>query len=258
MSSTSVLEEFENIMSTLNFNTSTAREIQRASNATQIIYHIYCYFTFCYNLPFIPFGIIFNLLSLIIFSRTPLGTTSSTRVYYLVMACTEMVIVFMKDFWFSWFGVGFIQVFGSDPLSAIRLNPHSESSFPLLCNSMIFVYFVHEMVANVTFLLFAIERVIMLYKPISARYWFNRVRSLLATGVLLLVAIATCAITFWLHTRVKLPGLVPSGGLCTQDTSNKDPIVNALASFLYLSVFILPAVLSATCSILIINKMISR
>ena len=227
-------------------------------NTTQKLFHIFCVFTFYFNIPFIPFGILFNLLSLLIFSRTSISTTTSTRVYYLVMAFSELTTVFMKDFWFFWLGLGFPTIFGIDPLSVIRLNPHSDSSLPQLCNIMIYIYLIHEMVANMTFILFAMERVIALYYPLFALYWFNTVRALKAIAILIIVSIIVCLITFWLHRQVPLSGLVPSGFLCTQDIQFRDPLINALASFLYLSVFILPALLSATCSILIIIKMISR
>lgn len=250
--------ELQNITYPCNLSYSNSTMLVKELNTTQKLFRIYCVFTFYFNIPFIPFGILFNLLSLVIFSRTSIGTTTSTRVYYLVMAYTELTTVFMKDFWFFWLGLGFPMIFGIDPLSAIRLNPHSDSSFSQLCNIMIYIYFIHEMVANATFVLFAMERVIALYYPFFALYWFNRVRALIAVAILLIVAIIVCLITFWIHRQVPLSGLVPSGFMCTQDTLLKDPLINALASFLYLSVFILPAFLSATCSMLIIIKMISR
>ena len=240
-----------------NFSNSTLISYPTQYNLTEKIFHAYSFFTFYFILPFIPFGIIFNFLSLVIFSRTALGTTSSTRVYYIVMAYTEMTTVFLKDFWFFWFGVGFPSVFKLDPLSQIHLNPHSKTSLGPLCNIMIFLYFIHEMVANMTFVLFAIERVIVLYYPFS-RYWFNQKRALVAIGVLFTFEIPIALITFWHNERVNLSGLVFTGFMCIHDIRNKSPLANALSSFNIFVVFIFPALLSATCSIIIIIKMISR
>lgn len=237
------------------FNKSILEDNSKDNSTTKSLFRIYCFFAFYFILPFIPLGIIFNLLSLVIFSRTSLGTTSSTRVYYLVMAYSELTIVFLKDFWFFWLGVGFPSVFYMDPLSVINLNPHSQSSLGPLCNIMIFLYFVHEMMANMTFIIFAMERVFALYYPFASRIWFNQMRSLVAVVVLLILAAALSVVTFWLSERVPLPGLVFTNFQCTQSTENKHPLVMAFGSILYLTVFILPALLSATCSIIIIIKM---
>lgn len=235
------------------------KNLNKPYNTTQTLFRIYCYSAFYFLLPFIPFGIILNMLSLVTFSRTGKGTTSSTRVYYIVMAYTELTTVFFKDFWFFWFGVGFPSVFSIDPLSAIHLNPHSKTSLDALCNIMIFLYMTHEMVANNSFVLFALERVISLYYPFFARYKFNKIRALMAIGVLAIIAIPICMITFWLHRKVELSGLVYNDYLCTQDNGDTSTfMVNFPASIMIISVYIFPAVLSATCSILIIIKMISR
>ena len=148
-----------------------------ATNTISIrIFHLLSFISFYYVGVFFPFGIIFNVLLLIVFGISPLGTTKTTRVYYLAMASGEIGTVIFKEVWNFWASIGVPFVMkGFNPLGP--LNGIWKESPEWMCGLQVFLWYSNEMFANYTFLLFELERVVAIYTPLRARYLFTKRRT---------------------------------------------------------------------------------
>lgn len=237
------------------FNTATAlsNSTSQPPHLTHVLFRIYHFSAFYFLAPFIPLGIVCNLLIFLIFLKTPLCTTPSTRVYYMAMAFWELGTVLIKDLWFFWFGVGWPTVVW-DTLGP--LNPHSENSAAFLCPVVVFIWFAHEMPANLTFVVFAIERVVALYFPLRAHYIFNQKRAIYTVASVFIFSISISAISLKITKLIPLMHLMPFDQVCSFDTTEVHEIL--LGAVVFFCLFIAPAILSAICSVLISIKIISR
>ena len=218
---------------------------------TYLLFRIYRFTAFYFLAFFIPFGIVFNLLIFLIFLKLPLGTPS-TRVYYIAMAFGELGTVLVKDLWFFWLGVGWPTV-AWDPLGP--LNPHSDIIDQWYCKGVVFVWFSLEMSANLTFVVFAIERVIVIVFPLKARS-FTQERSMVTIIIVFVFSILVSGICLKISKRTELKNLMPHDQMCSFDTEQKPDVL--LGAVVYCCSFIVPAILSSICSILISFKIISR
>ena len=219
---------------------------------TYLLFSIYHFTAFYYLAVFIPFGIVFNLLIFLIFLKLPLGTPS-TRVYYIAMAFGEVGTLLITDPWFFWRGVGWPTV-AWDPLGP--LNPHSSITDIWFCKAVVFVWFALEMSANLTFVVFAIERVIAIYFPLKALS-FTQERSMLTIAIVFVFSTLVSGICLQITRRRELKYLMPHDEMCSFDTEQQ-PQNLLLGALVYCCAFIVPAILSSICSILISFKIISR
>ena len=123
---------------------------------------------------FFPFGLLFNVFLLLVFGMSPMGTTKTTRVYYLAMAYGELVTVLFKDAYYFWGSLGFPFVSGGYNLLG-PFNPviYLDGNHGWMCSVMAFLWYGHEMFANYTFLLFELERVVAVYSPFRVHRFFT-------------------------------------------------------------------------------------
>ena len=166
-------------ISTLNASSDPAVTSTEHSALVVMLFRVFVFSSFYYVGLFFPFGIIFNLLLLIVFGLSPVGTTKTTRVYYLAMAYGELGTVLFKDAYYFWGSLGLPFVTGGfNPLGPI--NPLSPiGNFNWACGLHGFLWFTHEIFSNNIFLLFELERVVAVYAPLRVRHFFTYRKTLL-------------------------------------------------------------------------------
>ena len=138
-----------------------------------MIFRVGLFTSFYYVGLFFPFGLLFNFFLLIVFGISPLGTTKTTRVYYMAMAYGELGTVLFKDAYYFWasfwlpFVTGGFNLLGPlNPLTQVINNAS-------LCSLQGYLWYTHEMFANYTFLLFELERVVAVYSPLRVHRLFT-------------------------------------------------------------------------------------
>lgn len=143
---------------------------------TCLMFKILTYMSFYYEIIFFPFGLIFNLLLFLMFSISSMGTTKTTRVFYMAMAYGEFVTVLFKDTFYFWAGLGVpFLTRGLSLLGPLDANSHvNNDSTELVCGLYGILWFSHEMFANYTFVVFELHRVVAIYAPLQARYLFTK------------------------------------------------------------------------------------
>lgn len=162
--------------SNYNSTASALTVIQGHSAINLALYNVVTHMSFYYELLFFPFGLLFNALILLVFGISPLGTTKTTRVFYLAMAYGELGTVLFKDAWyfFADLGIPFITG-GFNPLGVINGMGGIGNGSPIwMCGLQVFMWYSHEMFANYIFVVFELERVIAVYSPLSARHFFTK------------------------------------------------------------------------------------
>ena len=166
-------------ISTLNAFYDPALTTTAHSAIVVMLFRVFVFSSFYYVGLFHPFGIIFNLFLLIVFGISPLGTTKTTRVYYLAMAYEELGTVLFKDGYYFWGSLGLPFITGGfNPLGPI--NPLSTiGNFNWACGLHSFLWFTHEIFSNNVFLLFELERVVAVYAPLRVRHIFTYRKTLL-------------------------------------------------------------------------------
>ena len=166
-------------MSSSSLNSTTIPVVQTTSyisHVAWIIFRIGMNVSGYYVGLFFPFGLLFNVFLLLVFGMSPLGTTKTTRVYYLAMAWGELITVLFKDAYYFWGSLGLPYVSGGYNLLG-PLNPviysYVDGRHSWLCSLMAFLWYGHEMFANYTFLLFELERVVAVYSPFRVHRFFT-------------------------------------------------------------------------------------
>ena len=243
--------QYPNILTTIIVTNYTSNDTF-PPDLTRLLFSVYRFSAFYFLALFIPLGIVFNLLIFLIFIKLPLGTPS-TRVYYIAMAFGELGTVLVKDFWFFWLGVGLPSV-AWDTLGP--LNPHSDLINIWYCKLIIFLWFALEMPANLTFVVFAIERVIALYFPLKALFLFTQKRAIITISIVFVFSTSVSGICLKISNRSKLAKLMPYDKMCSFETNFIEDVL--LGAVVLCSAFIIPAILSSICSFLISFKIISR
>lgn len=215
----------------------------------KIFYNLAFYFTGI----FIPPAIIFNILILCVMITSIKGIPETARLYYIVMSYGELGTVLFKDMLWLWLGVGWPSVLYFDILG--QLNMHRASNHFIVCNLVIFIWYTHELIANHTMILFAIERVVALYAPLHVHAIFTFKRSLKILFVIIICAILVSLITFKFIDRISYEGL-PIGTICI--FSGEIPVWSQIGITVFVCDLIVPAILSIICSILIALKLVRR
>ena len=151
---------------------------------TLVLYNAVNHVSFYYEICFFPFGLIFNLLLLLAFSISSVGTTKTTRIYYLAMAYGELGIVLFKDAWYFWADLGVPFVTGGlNPLGPVNAMSGIGNGSPnWMCGLQVFLWYSHEMFANFVFVVFELERVIAIYVPLHARHLFTKQGTLITVS----------------------------------------------------------------------------
>lgn len=166
--------EYDYLQSTANINSQQQQQPQGHSEITLLIYKIVNHMWFYSESFFFPCGLVFNLLLLLVFGISSMGTTKTTRVYYLAMAYGDFGTVLFKDTWFYWLDLGFPFVTaGLNPLGAANAIGGSSSTH-WMCGLHLFLWYSHEMFANFNFVAFELHRVIAIYAPLHARHLFTK------------------------------------------------------------------------------------
>lgn len=219
------------------------------SHFTIVLFNIYHFSAFYFLAFFIPLGIVCNVLILLVFFKTSLGTIPSTRVYYIAMAFGELGTVLIKDLWFFWLGVGWPSV-ALDTLGP--LNPHSVKSSLWYCKAVVFMWFAQEMTANLTHVVFSIERVVAIYFPIKAHFIFTQKRAIFTVTLVFIFSTLLSAVSLKITKWIELP----FDQMCSFDSKEIPDVF--LGGVIFFCSFIMPATLSSVCSVLISLKIISR
>lgn len=148
---------------------------------TLLLFILMTNMSFYYEIIFFPFGLIFNMLLLLVFGMSSVGTTKTARVYYLAMAYGELGTVLFKDMWYFWADLGVPHITGGlNPLGAVNgMGNIGNLGNGWICGLHVFLWYSHEMFANYSFVLFELERVIAIYAPIHARSLLTKRGSLL-------------------------------------------------------------------------------
>ena len=140
---------------------------------TLVLYNAVIHMSFYYEICFFPFGLIFNLLLLLVFGISSVGTIKTTRIYYIAMAYGELGTVLFKDAWFFWADLGVPFVTGGlNPFGPV--NGIGNESPKWMCGLQACLWYSHEMFANYVFVVFELERVIAIYVPLHARHLFTK------------------------------------------------------------------------------------
>ena len=199
--------------------------------------------------------------------------TPSTRVYYIAIAYGEFGTMLFKDLWWLWLGIGWPGVLKLNPLGP--LNPANLSSPVWLCPLSIYLWYVHESIANNAFVLFQMERVVALYFPFRARVFLmtrQALKARVAVIVISLLVVVLCATIFSFSKTIPLGPLSTSGSSLgiIADTdllpvigaecgaSSSVPVWSNFSIIDYLINYIFPAAMSIGCSLLIAAKIIYR
>lgn len=221
---------------------------------TIVLYRILNYACFFYIGPLIPFALVFNFLIVVIFVRSPVGTTKTTRIYYIVIAYGEFWTVFFKDLWRYFFEFGYAQVFsGANPLGNVNVSLSPSSA--LLCTLVNFLWFAHETLANNVLTLFEVERVVALYIPLHSRHMFTQTKALVIVAIIAFGSILVSGIC-WQISKVGANDLLPLGVACT--FASNVPVWSAIGALIFIFDYILPALASLVSSVLIVLKIVGR
>ena len=151
---------------------------------TLVLYNAVNHMSFYYEIFFFPFGLIFNLLLLLAFGISPVGTAKTTRIYYIAMAYGELGTVLFKDAWYFWADLGVPFVTGGlNPFGPVNaMSGIGNGSPKWMCGLQVFLWYSHEMFANYVFVVFELERVIATYVPLHARHLFTKQRTLITVS----------------------------------------------------------------------------
>lgn len=233
-------------------NVSTINSLTSTTNAplTITLFKIFTNAAFFYLMPFIPLGILFNILLLCVFGRSRLDIEKSTRIYYLVMAWGELGTVIFKDLWFFNLGVGVTEVFKANPIG--ELNVHVVNN-EFLCPFLWFIWYTHETAANIAFVALEFELVLVLYMRHWSHYWFSERNALVLMLANIALSTLLSATIFMFAAFQEVPPM-PHGTFCFFDsklgTWSLVPVVVFLANY------ILPAFLSIISAVLISTKIV--
>ena len=99
-------------------------------------------------------------LTLIVFLSSPLGTTPSTRIYYIMIAMCELMTGIFRNILLLFVGFGLAGIASSVVTFEI------EFVSAAACQSVDFICFFFEMVSNHAYVALAIERIIALFFPL--------------------------------------------------------------------------------------------
>lgn len=213
----------------------------RPSRLTELIFSLYEHFSFYYTAAFVPLGLVLNVLVLLVFllphRRRPRAfgahreqsmvrrrsvASSTTRLYYMMMACGELGALLFKDIWIFFLSSGIDTLLGAgagrSSSSGYRsgnmtvsgseigtgpgaeaggfLGPANAHRSAAACSLALFLSYVHELTANNVLIVFEIERVIVLYQPFVARKWLSHSRAFSIVALVVISDVAVCAGSF--------------------------------------------------------------
>lgn len=112
------------------------------------------------------------------------------------------------------------------------------------------------MFCNLIFAIFAIERVTAIYSPFKALYYFTQRKALRIVSCIFFVSIIISAIPLKICEWVSVQDLMPTHQICSFVTNSAT--WTFLGAVLFFVNYILPAIFSAACSILITFKIVPR
>lgn len=177
---------------------SVTQSITRSSAGTQtttldasvmIFYQIWNWSTVTLMLPLWPVAVCFDVIVIIVFSKSKMGTTKITRLYYKVISAADLIVLASKDFLYFIVGFG-IYFIGLDKLFPNGLDRWTIENH-IGCSTVATCWFASEAFVNYVYVLLNVERLIALYFPFKVRQIFTK-RKLSVT--LLLLALFNFAI----------------------------------------------------------------
>ena len=146
------------------------------SNISVATFKIFLFSSFYVAGVFFPFGLLFNLLLLLVFGFSKHHTKQTTRLFYFWIAYGELGTVLFKDAFYFWgcLGVPFITE-GKNPLGPLNsMGKFGKDTFPWMCGLQVFLWYSHELFANYTFLVFELDNVFVIYQPLKTPHLFTK------------------------------------------------------------------------------------
>ena len=202
------------------------------------------------------------------------GATPSMRVYYAAIAWGELGTLVFKDAWWMWLAVGWPGILRLNALGP--WNPADPEAPHWLCPLSLYLWYVHETLANNVFVLLQLERVVALYFPLRARAFLSTrsaLKARIAVGCVAVGALLLCSTIFG-FARVQPLGLVRHESLLHHASgiaTDLIPMLGAECVFSsgisiwsdlgiidYVANYLLPASMSIACSALIAAKIVQR
>ena len=248
--------DIENIFSQENTKNMSSSSNLNEQLISRIFVKIFCNLSFFFTGIFILPAVIFNILILHVMIVSGTGTTETTRTYYIVMAFGELGTVILKDVIRYWLGVGWPSVISINPLGSLNLH-HKGIGSEIVCPIVYFFSYSHELMANITMILFGIERVFALYAPFHVHLIFKFKRSLCILGSLLVIVLLFCSTIFMFVSDRKYEDLpMEQQTLCL--FSKDGGIWSWFCKILLFCNYFCSALLSFICSALIAMKLVRR
>lgn len=193
--------------------------------------------------PLVVVGVTVNLLTIIVFTRSPLGTTPTTRLYYRWIAFFELATISSKDVGFCFLSSALDYISNGNPIYQILWNVWN-------CRVLFFSYCVFEMNATNAVVALAIERILVLFFPFKASSLISRTKALLG---LLLMAVCCVVMTLGvlLYAHVVIVPAYSSLWFCFYGGDAAQQVWQVLS---YVCIYILPTFFSTVLTVVIIRK----
>ena len=235
-----------------NNTTTIGVDSQIDSSFTVVLFKIFTNAAFYYLSPFIPFGIVFNLLILVAFTRKTQEALKTAQIYYLVMAWGELGTVIFKDLWFFDLGIGIPEVFHANPIGVLNIHAVSNA---FLCPFVWFIWYAHETTSNIAFVALDFERVFAIYFPLKTYSWFTS-KTAVVTMIIVIVFSTLASGTIFGFSKFQEVSLMPFGTFCF--FASNLGAWSFVPILVFLSNYILPAFLPIISSVLLSIKIVRQ
>lgn len=183
-----------------------------------------------------------------------MGTTSTTRVYYIIIGFGELGKLIFKDLWILFLGYGWPYIFAGHNILGV-LNPALSRNHPMLCQLSLTLWFFHEILANTAFIVFESKRVAALYCPFRSRMFFTPSKAIALVMLLAFFSAFLAAQVIGVARIIDL-SLLPLRHMCIFSSTVRF-WSQVMVAVLFIN-YVLPAVLSVICSVFISSKIVRR
>lgn len=139
--------------------------------------------------PLIILSFPMTVLTALVFIRSPLGTTKTTRVYYTTIAICNFMSTVFRDVTinYPWFVLPFLS------LNLIYWDPEFISEWS--CRSLDFMLFSFEMITNNVFLALTLERCLVLFWPLRTASLISKRKAMAGVLLVFVASFLICSCT---------------------------------------------------------------